>query len=248
MADRAADELGRRLDGWDPPPATSEDPMAPAPAAALAAALDRPPPATWLPPLWHWLHFLHWPPTEALGPDGHPAGGDFLPPLPERTRMFVGGRHEIEQGGKVAVVDEQDLMYRSGPVASRPASVAAPAVTPVSDAVWQRPFTAGAVLLFRFSALTANTHRIHYDRPYATDVEGYPGLVVHGPLLAVALAGLAADHAPDATVASMRYRFVLPVFAGDPTLLTGRPGPAGAELAVVGANGSPCAQADVTYS
>jgi hydroxyacyl-ACP dehydratase HTD2-like protein with hotdog domain len=287
MADAATSDLGRWLDGWDPAPTTAEDPMDAAPAAALAAAVDRPPPATSLPPLWHWLHFLHWPPTGALGPDGHPAAGELVPPIPERTRMFVGGRleiltglrlgmparrrsavshwtvktgrsgtmllvtvrNEVEQGGKVAVVDEQDLMYRSGPSARRPEPVAAPAGTelPTSDATWQRPFTAGPVLLFRFSALTANSHRIHYDRPYAADVEGYPGLVVHGPLLAVVLAGLVADHAPDAVVTSMRYRFGRPVFAGDPILLTGRPGPGGAELAVVAADGSPSAQADVTY-
>jgi hydroxyacyl-ACP dehydratase HTD2-like protein with hotdog domain len=278
------DDFEAWLKGWQPAPATTEDAMDPAPAVALAAVLDRPPPATWLPPLWHWVHFLTWPRTDALGPDGHPTGGEFLPPIPERTRMFVGGRleivagvrvgvaarrrsaitkwtvksgrtgtmllvtvrHEIEQGGKVAVIDEQDLMYRSGAGARRPEPAAAPAGPPLSDAAWQEAFPTGPALLFRFSALTANSHRIHYDEPYATGVEGYPGLVVHGPLLAVALAGLVDRHAPEATMTSMRYRFVRPVFAGDPVLLTGRPTPGGAELAVLGADGAPCAQADVT--
>ena len=280
------------LAGWDPPPTTTDDPMDRAPSDALAAILDRPPPVAVLPPLWHWVYFLRWPRTEALGPDGHPAGGEFLPPIPERTRMFVGGRlevtaglqfgvpahrrsavtdwtvkvgrsgtmllvtvrHEIEQGGKVALVDEQDLMYRSGGAAARPAPGAPPRSTasppstwPSSDAPWQEPFAAAPVLLFRFSALTANSHRIHYDQPYATGVEGYPGLVVHGPLLAVALAGLAGRRAPDRTVAALRYRFLRPVFAGDPVLLTGRPAAAGADLAVVGADGQPTAEAAVTF-
>jgi hydroxyacyl-ACP dehydratase HTD2-like protein with hotdog domain len=283
-------DLNTVLAGWDPPPTTTEDPLDPAPSRALAAVLDQPPPTGVLPPLWHWMHFLSWPRTDALGPDGHPAGGEFLPPIPERTRMFVGGRleigaglrlgtparrrsaltdwtvkvgrtgtmllvtvrHEIEQGGKVALVDEQDLMYRSGVAASRPAPAAAPSSTappapPSSDAPWQESFAAGPVLLFRFSALTANSHRIHYDQPYATGVEGYPGLVVHGPLLAVLLAGLAGRHAPDRTVAAMRYRFARPVFAGDAVLLTGRPEAAGAELAVLAGDGQPSAQAHVTF-
>ena len=286
MADSEAASIDAALAGWDPPPTTVGDPMDGGPAAALAAALDVAPPSTWLPPLWHWLHFLDWPPTGALGRDGHRAGGEFLPPIPERTRMFVGGRldiaaglrigmaarrrsavvnrsvktgrsgtmllltvrHEIEQGGKVAVVDEQDLMYRSGAPRGRPGPVGAPAVPVVCDAAWQEPFSAGPVVLFRFSALTANSHRIHYDEPYATGIEGYPGLVVHGPLLAVALAGLVARHAPDATMASMSYRFARPVHAGERTLLAGRPGPAGAALAVLGGDGSPSAVADVVMT
>jgi hydroxyacyl-ACP dehydratase HTD2-like protein with hotdog domain len=288
------EDIEQAVDGWAPAPVTVEDAMDPGACTALAATLDRePPPPGMVPPMWQQLYFLHWPRTDALGPDGHPRKGDFLPPIPERTRMFVGGRldcrtglrtgvparrhsevtgrtvkagrsgtmlfvtvrHEIEQGGKVALVDEHDLMYRSGGAAATPARGPRPVGPPRSDAAWQEPFTAGPELLFRYSALTANTHRIHYDQPYVTGVEGYPGLVVHGPLLAVLLAGLAgrrgtggAGGRDTATLASMRYRFARPAFAGDHVLVTGAPSPDGAELAVIGSDGEVAATADVTYA
>ncbi len=283
VADQSDFELWLR--GWDPLPAVTVDSMDPGRAVALAAVMDEPAPASpWLLPLWHWVYFVDWPTTGALGTDGHPSGGAFIPPIPERTRMFVGGRlelqgglrsgvparryssvirrevkegttgtmlfvtvrHEIEQGGRVALVDEQDLMYRSG-AAVRPYAVAAPTGPLVSDASWQEPFKAGPVLLFRFSALTANSHRIHYDLPYATGVEGYRDLVVHGPLLAVLLADLVASRAPDRSVASMRYRFLRPVLAGDQILLAGRPDDRGAELAALAADGEMSARASVVY-
>jgi 3-methylfumaryl-CoA hydratase len=274
------------LTGWDPPAVTVEDTVDERRAAGLAALLDRPPlRSSSLPALWHWLYFLDWVPTEALGPDGHPLEGDFLPPLPQRTRMFVGGRlqvgtglrtggratrrsaavawtvkdgrsgamlfvtvrHEVRQGGRLALVDEQDLMYRSGPANPSPTGPARPDPV-VSEAPWQEAFVGHPVTLFRFSALTANSHRIHYDRPYATAVEGYPGLVVHGPLLALLMAGLAARHRPDRPVASMQYRFARPVFAGDPVVVTGRPDGVGATLAVLAADGATAARADMTFA
>jgi 3-methylfumaryl-CoA hydratase len=298
----ATDDLEACLAGWDPPPVTADDAMDPMPGTALAAALDRPPPSGGvLPPLWHWLHFLHWPRTDALGADGHPADGDFLPPIPDRTRMFAGGRlqvlaalrtgaparrratvvgrtvkegrsgpmlfvtvrHEIEQGGKVALVDEQDLMYRSGPAPARPAApppasqspehqppeYQSPQHQPARDEwPWREAFVAGPVLLFRFSALTANSHRIHYDHPYVTAVEGYPGLVVHGPLLAVLMAGLVGGHEPQREVASIRYRFLRPVFAGDEAAVVGRPVVDGAEAAVLGADGAVSARSEVSWA
>ena len=289
------DELEAWLDGWDPAPEVVDDPLDPAPNAALAAVLDEAPPTSpWLPPLRHWVHFVGWPRTDALDADGHPSSGALVPPLPGRTRMFVGGhlevgtglrtglparrhstvtarqvkagrsgamvfvtvRHEIHQAGATALVDEQQLMYRAG-AAPRPADAGAtgapvagtPAADPpTSDAPWQEPFSAGPALLFRFSALTANSHRIHYDHPYATTVEGYRNLVVHGPLLAVVLARLALRSRPDAVVASMDYRFSRPVLAGDPVLLTGRPEGDGLALAVVAADGQPSASARVTWA
>ena len=81
------------------------------------------------------------------------------------------------------------------------------------------------MLLFRFSALTYNGHRIHYDLPYATGEEGYPGLVIHGPLLALLALDLPRVHAPDATLTSFEYRLVRPAFAPATVVSVGQPGP-----------------------
>jgi 3-methylfumaryl-CoA hydratase len=77
-------------------------------------------------------------------------------------------------------------------------------------------WTADPTLLFRYSALTFNGHRIHYDLPYAQNEESYPGLVVHGPLLATLMAGAAQALAPEKPLASFAFRAMGPVFAGEP--------------------------------
>ncbi|MFL6697874.1 MAG: MaoC family dehydratase N-terminal domain-containing protein, partial [Vitreoscilla sp.] len=101
--------------------------------------------------------------------------------------VFVTLRHELASGGALAVTEEQDIVYRGHPLAGS----APPAMKPAPlEAAWRREIHPDPVLLFRYSALTFNGHRIHYDRPYATGIEGYPGLVVHGPLLATLLADL----------------------------------------------------------
>ncbi len=79
------------------------------------------------------------------------------------------------------------------------------------------------VLLFRYSALTFNGHRIHYDRQYVTEVEGYPGLIVHGPLIATLLMDLLRRQAPDADVASFRFKAVRPTFDLHPFQVNGQP-------------------------
>ncbi len=94
-------------------------------------------------------------------------------------------RHEVSNAGGLAVADEHDIVYRS---ATGPA-VAPPVPAPSGEA-WSREIRPDPVLLFRYSAVTFNGHRIHYDQPYATRVEGYPGLVVHGPLVATLLVDL----------------------------------------------------------
>ncbi|WP_424189215.1 hypothetical protein ACOBQX_12225 [Actinokineospora sp. G85] len=142
--------------------------------------------------------------------------------------VFVTVRHEISQRGALCLVEEHDVAYRSGDPG--PKRFDRPQRTPQSESPWQLPLLADPVLLFRVSALTANPHRIHYDAPYARQEEGYPDLVVHGPLLALLMAELP-RRAGEAMV-SMRYRFAKPVFAGDPVLVTG--GLDGA-LSVVGA-------------
>jgi 3-methylfumaryl-CoA hydratase len=192
--------------------------LVPGPAEGLAGLLDIDPPGQTLPPLWHCVYLLDRRAQRDLGPDGHPDHGIPEPPAPGLLRMFAGGRirlhiplrmgapatrtsrvastvtkqgrsgaltfvtvrHEITQDGAVAIVDEQDLVYRA---------VRSTAPSP-PDAELTGPgirLHADAALLFRFSALTYNAHRIHYDRDYCR-TEGYPGLVVHGPLQALLMA------------------------------------------------------------
>lgn len=123
--------------------------------------------------------------------------------------VFVQLRHEIVGDGKLSIVEEQDIVYRDLPPVGQgaPSGAAAPA-----DAQWSRRVEPDAVLLFRYSALTFNGHRIHYDRQYVTQVEGYPGLIVHGPLIATLLLDLLRRHRPDAQVRTFRFRAVRPLF------------------------------------
>lgn len=122
---------------------------------------------------------------------------------------FLTVTHEIHQDGRLAIAEEQDILYRDAA-----AGLSAPAVGPDDLAPLQageRPLAIDPVLLFRFSALTYNGHRIHYDRDYARDVEGYPGLVVHGPLQAMMMAE-AARAAGAGPVGHFEYRLVSPLF------------------------------------
>lgn len=271
--------LTELLREWRPLPLTEHDPLDAGPSAALAAVLDvpetAPAPGDPLPPLWHWTHFLHWPDRSELGPDGHPLNGHFLPPLPDRRRMFAGGRltvhraprlgvptertsrhlrtdlkrgrsgpmafvtvrSELRQEGTLCAVEEQDIVYRSGEPESKkpaPTDAAQSATTPPTapSGTWQLPFETDPQLLFRISALTANTHRIHYDDPYVRDVEHYPGLVVHGPLLAWLM--LEPLRREGRAVASFSYRLHRALHVGTPLLVTGNPDADGAaELSVV---------------
>jgi 3-methylfumaryl-CoA hydratase len=91
------------------------------------------------------------------------------------------------------------------------------------DAAWQRSLVPDDVLLFRYSALTFNGHRIHYDRRYVTEVEGYPALVVHGPLIATLLLDLLRRHAPEARVAAFGFKALRPAFDGRRLQLKGQP-------------------------
>jgi 3-methylfumaryl-CoA hydratase len=107
-----------------------------------------------------------------------------------------------------ALTEYHDIVYREAP---KSGASAAPRTAPVS-ASWERTVVPDDVLLFRYSALTFNGHRIHYDRRYVTKVEGYPGLIVHGPLLATLLLDLVRRHAPEATVTTFEFRAMRPVF------------------------------------
>jgi 3-methylfumaryl-CoA hydratase len=130
--------------------------------------------------------------------------------------VFVTVEHCVTQGGAVCVREEQTLVYRSAAQGPSPLPPGEPAQI---AADWSRTFTPSAVLLFRFSALTYNAHRIHYDRQYATAVEFYPSLVVHGPLLLIQLLDLVERGDSPTPLASVRFRAVRPSFVDAPLQL-----------------------------
>ncbi|UPG74660.1 MaoC family dehydratase N-terminal domain-containing protein (plasmid) [Roseomonas gilardii subsp. gilardii] len=135
--------------------------------------------------------------------------------------VFVTVRHEIREdtaGGPALLEEEHDIVYRDARAnAVKPAPEAPP------PGPWQRSLVPDPVLLFRYSALTFNGHRIHYDRPYVTEEEGYPGLIVHGPLIATLLLDLLRRQRPEARVTHFTFRAVSPIFDGAPLHLNGAP-------------------------
>ncbi len=254
------------LQSWQGKSETLHEQLAAQPLAALAATLDlagaAPQPDEAVPPLWHWLYFLPLAPRSAIGPDGHPRRGGFLPPVPLPRRMWAGGRlrwqphnplcvgqpvqrqstirsvqhkrgrsgellfvvveHHYSNAAGLALTEEHDIVYRS---AAQPGEPAAPPQAPplAGQAAWSRRIEPDAVLLFRYSALTFNGHRIHYDRQYATQAEGYPGLVVHGPLIATLLLDLLHRQLPQARLAAFDFRAVRPTFDLHPFSVHGQP-------------------------
>lgn len=231
------------------------------PARALAGLLDRaqaPEISDALPLAWHWLYFLDTPTRAAIGADGHPGRGGFLPPVPLPRRMWASGEIDIEaplligddarkvstvqsvdlkqgqsgplvfvtvehvlsQGGLVCLRELQHIVYREAPAGASPLPPGAPAKDP---ATWRRDWMADAATLFRYSALTYNGHRIHYDRDYATQQEHYPALVVHGPLLATLLLDLAQRAAPASNISHFDFRAQRPAFDTDALTLNGLP-------------------------
>ena len=134
--------------------------------------------------------------------------------------VFVTVRHELHNPQGLAVCEEHDIVYRA---AAGPGEVAPPPVPAATGAAWQRDLLADPVLLFRYSALTFNGHRIHYDRSYVTGVEGYPGLIVHGPLIATLLVDLVHRHAPGRLLSAFEFRAVRPTFDIHPFRLNGQP-------------------------
>jgi len=135
------------------------------------------------------------------------------------TLVFVTVRHDISTGRGPAIHEEHDIVYRDHPQPGQPAPAAQPART---DETFLRHVTPDPVLLFRYSALTFNGHRIHYDRSYVTQVEGYPGLIVHGPLIATLLLDLLRRNASDRAVRGFAFRAVRPVFDIHPFSVCGR--------------------------
>lgn len=148
--------------------------------------------------------------------------------------IFVDVEHITHANAVACIFERQTIVYRQ--------AARAPSLLPACDAPdlsawpWRRSITPDAKLLFRYSALTFNSHRIHYDLPYAQNEECYPGLVVHGPLMATLLLDLCAGALGPDGLARFSFRALAPAFAGQPLYLVGRPGET-IELQALGADG-----------
>lgn len=129
--------------------------------------------------------------------------------------VFVTVQHEVFCGETACIREEQDLVYREEAKAGSQPAEAAPNISGmVLDYPLQRTVQPDPTMLFRFSALTFNSHRIHYDRPYTTEIEGYPDLVVHGPLTAMLLTDHALRAMPGRRLRSIAFRALAPAFCG----------------------------------
>ena len=135
--------------------------------------------------------------------------------------VFVTVRHEVvvNGSGEPALREWHDIVYRA---AKQPGDAEPPPQAAPQGAAFTRELVPDDVLLFRYSALTFNGHRIHYDRRYATGVEGYPGLVVHGPLIATLLLDLLRHEMPQAQLAGFSFKALRPSFDGRPMRVSGR--------------------------
>ncbi|PLC48786.1 itaconyl-CoA hydratase [Pollutimonas subterranea] len=129
--------------------------------------------------------------------------------------LFVTVKHEYRQNGELCISEEQDIVYREPTAPKLEGSVPAP------QAQWSETIEPSSVRLFRYSAVTFNGHRIHYDEPYATEVEGYPGLVVHGPMIATLMCAAFVHANPDKQVTSFAYRGLRPLIAPRPFQVAG---------------------------
>ena len=259
------------LRSWIGRTETAEDVITPRLAAEYRATLAphlAPMPPTEAPLGLQWCLTPAVAAQDQLGPDGHPARGGFLPPVPLPRRMWAGGRIETKgalklgdtivrasaiedvklkegRSGKLCFVtvrhgyagadgmvvsERQDIVYRDPPPPSDALGAPAQAVPKGAagpfdaNLIWE--LEASATLLFRYSAMTFNGHRIHYDEPYVTKVEGYPGLIVHGPLQATLLFNLAAVLG-GATPRVFEYRGLAPMFSPTIFRVLGRRQPDG---------------------
>jgi len=134
--------------------------------------------------------------------------------------VFVTVRHEVSDAAGLVLTDEHDIVYRGAA-----SGAAAPLPAPTGE-TWRRDIRPDPVLLFRYSAVTFNSHRIHYDHPYATGVEGYPGLVVHGPLIATLLVDLLRRNVPGVALRRYEFRALRPLFDTAAFATCGTPDPA----------------------
>lgn len=158
---------------------------------------------------------------------------------------FVDVEHTTRANGTIAVIETQTLVYREAAASDAPLSPPPLGDTLFDPSAWDRHrvLTPDARLLFRYSALTFNTHRIHYDAPYAESIERYRGLVVHGPLTASLLLQLAASELGENRLRTFQFRGLSPAIAGEPLHLVMRAKDAGFELAAFADDGRQVTQA-----
>ena len=154
--------------------------------------------------------------------------------------VFVTLSHQIFQQDKLAIEEEQELVYRDFGAAN-----AAPKPAP-AKAQWSREICPDSVLLFRYSALTFNSHRIHFDRDYASQVEGYTSLVVHAPLTATLLLDLLRRELPDSAIKEFEFRAIRPLLEGAPLSLQGRRDDQDVSLWVLDDSGALAMEANAT--
>jgi 3-methylfumaryl-CoA hydratase len=248
----------------------------------LFLPIGEPKPGDAAPSTVHWCLAQPVFPMAELGPDGHPARGDFLPPVPLPRRMWAGGELEFFDSLRVgdtvtrtsriaevtmktgstgtlcfvsvdhlvttprgtAIRERQDIVYRD--VSAAPGAPAKPAAPPPA-AQHRETHMADSVLLFRYSALTFNGHRIHYDRDYVTKVEGYPGLIFHGPMQAALLVEFAAKLHGGAAPKKFSYRGVQPLFEGSEFSVNANDTGDGMELWTANTAGQPTMKGTATW-
>ncbi|MGA0032491.1 MAG: FAS1-like dehydratase domain-containing protein [Burkholderiales bacterium] len=150
--------------------------------------------------------------------------------------VFVMVRHTLTADGTVAIVEEHDIVYRD---AAAPGTAPPPGKPAPQTAAWRREVETNQATLFRYSALIFNAHRIHYDIDYCRDVEGYPGLIVHGPLQTTLLLDLCRRHDPR-PVRTLDYRATHPVFHQETFSVNGQPAADGNSVELWTANAAGC--------
>jgi 3-methylfumaryl-CoA hydratase len=133
--------------------------------------------------------------------------------------LFVRLQREYRNQSGMTVLEDHDIVYRDRPV---PGELPAPVRHAPDEHDWADEMQVDPVLLFQYSALTFNQHRIHYDRTYATTEEGYPGLMVHAPLVATLLVDSLRDHLPARRLQTLEFRAVGPLFDNEPFLVCGQ--------------------------
>jgi 3-methylfumaryl-CoA hydratase len=250
--------------------------------ATLFMDIGDPRPGDAVPFTTHWCLGQPVYPMAELGPDGHPARGGFLPPVPLPRRMWAGGELEILEALRVgdevtrtsriadvtmktgstgvlcfvsvdhtittprgiAIRERQDIVYRD--VSAAPSAPAKPPAPP-PVAQHRESHVADPVLLFRYSALTFNGHRIHYDRDYVTKVEGYPGLIFHGPMQAAFMVEFGAKLHSGKPPKKFSYRGVQPLFEGSEFSVNANKTDAGMDLWTANSAGQPTMKATATW-
>ena len=251
--------------------------------ATLFQEIGEPKPGDAAPFTTHWCLAQPVFPMSQLGPDGHPARGGFLPPVPLPRRMWAGGEvefldtlrvgdeatrasriadvtmktgstgtlcfvsveHLVTTARGTAIRERQDIVYRD--VSSAPQAAPAKPAAPPPAAQHRESHMADPVLLFRYSALTFNGHRIHYDRDYVTKVEGYPGLIFHGPLQATFMVELASKLHGGKPPKKFSYRGLQPLFEGSEFSINANTTDSGMEVWTANSAGQPTMKGTATW-